>query len=95
MSLSAKGWDIVKGLIDGKTTTQEASGLSKREWRELMEALGGGRTSYVLLMAIYAALVYDVISATNSSPQTTEINAGTRPMEAANFERLKQKIGMA
>lgn len=38
----------------------------------------GARTSYVLLMAIYAALVYDVISATNSSPQTTQINAAKR-----------------
>lgn len=30
------------------------------------------------VIAIYAALVYDIISATNSSPQTTEINAGVR-----------------
>jgi hypothetical protein len=29
-------------------------------------------------LAIYAAVVYDVISATNSSPQTTEINAKAR-----------------
>lgn len=29
-------------------------------------------------MAVYAALTYDIISATNSSPQTTEINAATR-----------------
>ena len=29
-------------------------------------------------MAVYAALTYDIISATNSSPQTTEINASTR-----------------
>lgn len=29
-------------------------------------------------MGIYAALTYDVISATNSSPQTTEINAAAR-----------------
>jgi hypothetical protein len=29
-------------------------------------------------IGIYAAVVYDVISATNSSPQTTEINAGAR-----------------
>jgi len=40
VSLSAKGWDIVKGLIEGRATTQEASGLSKREWRELMALLG-------------------------------------------------------
>lgn len=31
-----------------------------------------------LEMAVYAALTYDVISATNSSPQTTEINASAR-----------------
>lgn len=29
-------------------------------------------------IAVYAALTYDVISATNSSPQTTEINAKAR-----------------
>lgn len=29
-------------------------------------------------MAVYATLVYDIISATNSSPQTTEINAAAR-----------------
>jgi hypothetical protein len=29
-------------------------------------------------VAIYAALTYDIISATNSSPQTTEINASIR-----------------
>jgi hypothetical protein len=29
-------------------------------------------------VAVYAALMYDIISATNSSPQTTEINAATR-----------------
>ena len=40
VSLSAKGWDVVKGLIDGKTPDQAASGLSKREWRELMALLG-------------------------------------------------------
>ena len=29
-------------------------------------------------VAVYAALTYDIISATNSSPQTTEINASVR-----------------
>jgi len=29
-------------------------------------------------VAVYAALMYDIISATNSSPQTTEINAAAR-----------------
>lgn len=31
-----------------------------------------------ITMAVYAALTYDIISATNSSPQTTEINASAR-----------------
>jgi len=35
---------------------------------------GGG----AITMAVFATLMYDVISATNSSPQTTEINARTR-----------------
>lgn len=38
----------------------------------------GGMGSPAVTMAVYAALVYDVISATNSSPQTTEINARKR-----------------
>ena len=29
-------------------------------------------------VAVYAALVYDIVAATNSSPQTTEINAAKR-----------------
>ncbi|SRR5581483_3152976 len=36
-----------------------------------------GQTAAVTV-AIYAALTYDIISATNSSPQTTEINAKAR-----------------
>lgn len=32
----------------------------------------------VAVFAIFAALTYDIISATNSSPQTTEINAEAR-----------------
>lgn len=31
-----------------------------------------------ITVAVYAALTYDIISATNSSPQTTEINAAAR-----------------
>jgi hypothetical protein len=31
-----------------------------------------------LVVAVYAALVYDIVAATNSSPQTTEINAAAR-----------------
>ena len=38
--------------------------------------LGNGLGS--VKVAVYATLMYDVISATNSSPQTTEINARTR-----------------
>lgn len=39
-------------------------------------AVNGG--SPAITMAVYAALTYDVISATNSSPQTTHINAAKR-----------------
>lgn len=39
---------------------------------------GGGDSSHAITIAIYAALTYDIISATNSSPQTTEINAQKR-----------------
>lgn len=35
-------------------------------------------SSPAVVVAIHAALVYDIISATNSSPQTTEINASVR-----------------
>jgi hypothetical protein len=38
---------------------------------------GNGRSAAVRV-AVYAALMYDIISATNSSPQTTEINAHLR-----------------
>jgi hypothetical protein len=41
-------------------------------------ASGGIGDSPAVTMAVYAALTYDVISATNSSPQTTEINAAKR-----------------
>jgi thymidylate synthase (FAD) len=36
---SAAAMRVVKDLISGKEPTQESSGLSKREWRELMELL--------------------------------------------------------
>lgn len=36
------------------------------------------RGADAVIVAVYAALVYDIISATNSSPQTTEINAAKR-----------------
>ncbi len=38
--LSAKGLDVVRRLIAGRPVAQPESGLSKREWRELMEVLG-------------------------------------------------------
>jgi thymidylate synthase (FAD) len=38
--LSAGALDAVKRMLAGEAVTQEASGLSKREWRELMAALG-------------------------------------------------------
>ena len=37
--LSSKGLKIVKSMISGKKVGQEESGLSKREWNELMEKL--------------------------------------------------------
>lgn len=41
-------------------------------------AVNGGMGTPAVTVAVYAALTYDVISATNSSPQTTEINAAKR-----------------
>ena len=38
--LSKSGLEVVKRLIAGETVTQETSGIGKREWRELMAALG-------------------------------------------------------
>lgn len=38
----------------------------------------GNGSATAIVVAVYAALVYDIISATNSSPQTTEINASAR-----------------
>ena len=38
----------------------------------------GGNGDSAVKVAVYAALMYDIISATNSSPQTTEINAQKR-----------------
>jgi hypothetical protein len=40
------------------------------------DALGNGAAA--VTFGVFATLMYDVISATNSSPQTTEINAKTR-----------------
>ncbi len=38
--MSRTGLEVVKRLLSGEAVTQEASGLSKREWRELMDQLG-------------------------------------------------------
>jgi thymidylate synthase (FAD) len=38
--LSAKALAVVRRMLAGETTAQETSGLSKREWRELMATLG-------------------------------------------------------
>jgi thymidylate synthase (FAD) len=38
--LSAKGLALVKRMIAGESVTQAESGMSKREWAELMETLG-------------------------------------------------------
>lgn len=39
-SLSAKGLAVVKRMLGGEQVTQEQSGMSKGEWRELMTVLG-------------------------------------------------------
>ncbi len=39
-NLSAKGLDVVKRMLAGEDVEQAETSLSKREWRELMEALG-------------------------------------------------------
>lgn len=39
-NLSATGLAVVKRMLDGEKVSQETSGLSKREWSELMETLG-------------------------------------------------------
>ncbi len=39
-SLSGQGLEVVKRLLAGEAVTQETSGLSQREWRELMALLG-------------------------------------------------------
>jgi hypothetical protein len=48
-------------------------------------------------MAIWLALTYDVIAATNSSPQTTEINAAARGDTLMKWVKLGvwQSIGFA
>ncbi|MDO9711216.1 FAD-dependent thymidylate synthase [Paracraurococcus lichenis] len=40
VTLSARMLEIVRRMLAGEAVAQEGSGLSKREWRELMEVLG-------------------------------------------------------
>jgi hypothetical protein len=49
---------------------------------------GNGSSAAAITVAIYAALTYDIISATNSSPQTTEINAGARAETLMKWVKL-------
>jgi thymidylate synthase (FAD) len=42
VNLSAKGLAVVQRMLGGEKVVQETSGLSPREWRELMESLGIG-----------------------------------------------------
>ena len=38
--VSAKGLNVIKSFMNGKSLNHETSGLSKREWNELMDVLG-------------------------------------------------------
>ena len=38
--ISAKGLKVIKSLLNGEKVDLESSGLSKREWNELMQVLG-------------------------------------------------------
>ncbi len=40
MELSQKGLDVVKKMLNGEAVDADSAGMSKREWRELMAALG-------------------------------------------------------
>jgi hypothetical protein len=48
----------------------------------------GGKVSPAITVAVYAALAYDVISATNSSPQTTELNASERSQTLMKWVKI-------
>ncbi len=39
VSLSAESWQVVQSMLSGKQMSREESGLSKREWDELIEML--------------------------------------------------------
>jgi hypothetical protein len=49
---------------------------------------GNGNGSKAVRVAVYATLMYDIISATNSSPQTTEINAQARAETLMKWVKL-------
>ena len=57
------------------------------------DLLGNGAAS--VKVAVYATLMYDIISATNSSPQTTEINAKRRSGTLMKWVRLGLLQGAA
>lgn len=38
-SISRKGLEVIKKMIEGQTVTQESSNMTKREWDELMQVL--------------------------------------------------------
>src|SRR5215475_2878623 len=51
----------------------------------MLEANGNGAA---IKVAVYATVMYDIISATNSSPQTTEINAQKRAETLMKWVKL-------
>jgi len=54
----------------------------------------GGNGGNAVKVAVYATLMYDIISATNSSPQTTEINASKRASTLMKWVHLGLIQGM-
>jgi thymidylate synthase (FAD) len=40
VTFSAQMMEILRRMLAGEAVTQETSGLSKREWREMMDMLG-------------------------------------------------------
>ena len=53
-----------------------------------------GNGDKAIKVAVYATLMYDVISATNSSPQTTEINAKKRSATLMKWVHLGLAQGL-
>src|SRR6516165_12249431 len=54
----------------------------------------GGNGDNAIKVAVYATLMYDIISATNSSLQTTEINASKRASTLMKWVHLGLVQGM-